>query len=72
MNIDTKLVHAGEPRPRLSGAVAFPIFQSSTFEGKGGAGYHAVQYPRMSNTPLDVTSALSAFSSAASFAYSAS
>jgi cystathionine beta-lyase/cystathionine gamma-synthase len=51
MNIDTKLVHAGEPRPRHSGAVAFPIFQSSTFEGRGGAGYHAVQYARMSNTP---------------------
>ncbi|HEX9162384.1 MAG TPA: aminotransferase class I/II-fold pyridoxal phosphate-dependent enzyme [Thermoanaerobaculia bacterium] len=51
MNIDTKLVHAGEPVPRYGGAVAFPIFQSSTFEGQGGVGYHDIQYARLSNTP---------------------
>ena len=28
---ETRLVHAGEPQPRLAGAVAMPIFQSSTF-----------------------------------------
>lgn len=49
--IDTKLVHAGEPVPRNAGAVAFPIYQSSTFEGRGGTGYHGVLYARMSNTP---------------------
>src|SRR5437762_84838 len=32
MRPDTLLVHAGEPRPRAGGAVAMPIYQSSTFE----------------------------------------
>jgi cystathionine beta-lyase/cystathionine gamma-synthase len=51
--IDTKLVHAGEPSPRHAGAVAFPIYQSATFEGAGGAdlGYHDIRYARLSNTP---------------------
>src|SRR5437667_123927 len=31
MKTDTLLVHAGEPRPRAGGAVAMPIYQSSTF-----------------------------------------
>src|ERR671925_2112738 len=53
MNTDTKLVHAGEPVPRDRGAVALPIYQSSTFEGVGGAGigYHDIRYARLSNTP---------------------
>jgi cystathionine beta-lyase/cystathionine gamma-synthase len=50
-SIDTKLVHAGEPTPRHEGAVAFPIFQSATFEGAGGLGYHDLHYARLSNTP---------------------
>ena len=28
-SIDTKLIHAGEPNPRIKGAVSMPIFQSS-------------------------------------------
>src|SRR3954466_6009584 len=32
MRPDTLLVHAGEPHPRIEGAVAMPIFQSATFE----------------------------------------
>ena len=32
--IETKLIHAGEPRPRIHGAVAMPIFQSSTVRGE--------------------------------------
>jgi len=32
MRLETQLIHAGEPRPRIAGAVAMPIFQSSTFE----------------------------------------
>ncbi|HUJ26982.1 MAG TPA: aminotransferase class I/II-fold pyridoxal phosphate-dependent enzyme [Myxococcales bacterium] len=51
MNIDTLLVHAGEPRPRDRGAVAMPIYQSSTFEEEGGRGYHDIRYARLSNTP---------------------
>ena len=35
MKIETLLVHAGEPRPRIEGAVAMPVFQSSTFVEKG-------------------------------------
>ena len=30
--LETDLIHAGEPRPRIEGAVTLPIFQSSTFE----------------------------------------
>ena len=35
MNFDTKVIHAGQPHPRIEGAVNVPIFQSSTFEYKG-------------------------------------
>jgi cystathionine beta-lyase/cystathionine gamma-synthase len=51
MRFSTKLVHAGEPRPRIAGSVALPIFQSSTFEYGGEASYHDVRYVRLSNTP---------------------
>ena len=30
--LETKLIHAGEPEPLIEGAVAMPIFQSSTYE----------------------------------------
>ena len=33
--IETRLIHAGEPEPRIEGAVSLPIFQSSTFEYAG-------------------------------------
>ena len=32
MRFETALIHAGEPRPRVEGAVTFPIFQSATFD----------------------------------------
>lgn len=48
--IETQLVHAGEPVPRIAGAVEMPIFQSATFEYTGG-GYHDVRYLRINNTP---------------------
>jgi len=51
MKTDTLLVHAGEPRPRSGGAVAMPIYQSSTFEETEGLGYHDIRYARLSNTP---------------------
>jgi cystathionine beta-lyase/cystathionine gamma-synthase len=50
-HIDTKLVHAGEPDPRIVGAVAMPIFQSSTFESAGGDSYDTMRYIRLNNTP---------------------
>ena len=51
MRPDTLLVHAGEPRPRDGGAVAMPIYQSSTFEETEARGYHDIRYARLSNTP---------------------
>jgi cystathionine beta-lyase/cystathionine gamma-synthase len=54
MRFSTKLVHAGEPRPRIAGSVALPIFQSSTFEYGGEASYNDVHYVRLSNTPNHV------------------
>jgi len=49
--IETKLIHAGEPDPRILGAVSMPIFQSSTFEYAGEASYHDVRYLRLNNSP---------------------
>ena len=51
--LETKLIHAGEPSPRIQGSVGMPVFLSSTFEytGDGTAGYDAVRYIRLSNTP---------------------
>ncbi len=49
--LETKLVHAGEPRPRIDGAVEMPIFQSATFEYRGEARYDDVRYLRLNNTP---------------------
>ncbi len=50
-SIDTAAVHAGEPQPRIGGAVAMPIFQSSTFLYEGEDDYHTTRYVRLSNTP---------------------
>ena len=49
--IETALIHAGEPEPRINGAVSMPIFQSSTFEYTGESSYHEVRYLRLNNTP---------------------
>lgn len=49
--IETQLIHAGEPEPRISGAVSIPIFQSSTFEYAGQDSYHNLKYIRLNNTP---------------------
>ena len=51
MRIETKLVHAGEPLPRIAGAVEMPIFQSATYEYGGEGSYHDVRYLRTNNTP---------------------
>ena len=48
---DTQLIHAGEPEPRIEGAVAMPIFQTSTFESGEPGSYHDVRYLRLNNTP---------------------
>ena len=49
--IETKLIHSGEPEPRVEGAVAMPIFQSAMFETRRKEGYHDIQYIRLNNTP---------------------
>jgi len=49
--IDTKLIHAGEIRPGIQGAVALPIFQSANFESVEGEEYHDIKYMRLSNSP---------------------
>ncbi len=50
-HLETKLVHSGEPYPRIYSAVSMPIFQSSTYETFGGEDYHDIKYIRMNNTP---------------------
>jgi cystathionine beta-lyase/cystathionine gamma-synthase len=48
--IDTKVIHAGEPEPRILGSVVMPVFQSTLYEGDA-AGYHDIRYIRLNNTP---------------------
>ena len=38
-HIETQLIHAGEPRPRILGSIAMPIFQSAMAESAGGGDY---------------------------------
>jgi cystathionine beta-lyase/cystathionine gamma-synthase len=49
--LETKAVHAGEPEPRIDGAVVTPIFQSSTYLYGGETDYHDIRYVRLSNSP---------------------
>lgn len=48
--IETQLVHAGEPEPRIDGAVRMPIFQTAMFEFEGHEAGGA-RYIRYNNTP---------------------
>lgn len=50
-HIETVLIHAGEPRPRILGSIAMPIFQSAMAESAGGVDYHDLPYIRLNNTP---------------------
>ena len=51
-SIETQVIHAGELRPRVDGAVALPIFQTAMYETPREAeGYFAVRYIRLNNTP---------------------
>ena len=51
ISFDTKLIHSGEPNPRIGGAANVPIFQSSTFEYSGQKNYDDLKYIRLNNTP---------------------
>lgn len=51
MRMETKLIHAGEPRPFIEGAVTMPLFHSSTYQYFGQEDGAKPRYPRLSNTP---------------------
>lgn len=53
--IETKLIHAGDPPEPIEGAVAFPVFQSSTFLSEGAKSYDELKYIRLNNTPNHVS-----------------
>src|SRR5690348_3489130 len=50
-SVETKVIHAGEPRPRIAGAVVMPVFQSATYQYAGEKSYDDVRYIRLNNTP---------------------
>ncbi len=50
-SVETKVVHSGEPRPRIAGAVVMPVFQSATYQYAGEKSYDDVRYIRLNNTP---------------------
>lgn len=52
--LETRAVRAGEPQPRIAGAVSMPIFQSAMFEYAGETSYHDLKYIRLNNTPTHV------------------
>lgn len=51
LSIETKVIHAGEPTPRIAGAVSMPIFQTAMFEYSGEKTYDQIRYIRLNNTP---------------------
>lgn len=52
--LETLLIHAGEPRPRIEGAGILPIFRSTVWESLPGERYDDIRYPRLSNLPNHV------------------
>jgi cystathionine beta-lyase/cystathionine gamma-synthase len=54
-SIETNVVHAGAPSPRLGGAVVAPIFQSANYLMADEASYDALRYIRLSNSPSHLT-----------------
>jgi len=53
-SLDTKSVRAGEPSPRVGGAIVTPIFQTAMFERGDETGYDAIPYIRLNNTPNQI------------------
>jgi cystathionine beta-lyase/cystathionine gamma-synthase len=49
--IETVIIHAGEPVPRVEGAVVLPIFQTAMFVYGGEKGYDSIRYLRLNNCP---------------------
>ena len=50
-SIETKVIHSGEPIPRIAGAVVMPVFQSAMYQYAGEKSYDDVRYIRLNNTP---------------------
>lgn len=50
-SLETDLIHAGEPIPRIKGSVCMPVFQSATFQYQGEKSYDDLRYIRLNNTP---------------------
>ncbi len=49
--LDTDVVHAGSPHPRIEGAVVTPPFQSANYLMADESSYDALRYIRLSNSP---------------------
>lgn len=50
-HIETKLIHAGDPKERVLGAVCLPIFQTAQFLYMGESDYNELKYIRLNNMP---------------------
>ncbi len=50
-NLETQVIHAGEPSPRANGAVCLPIYQTAMFLYGGEQSYHDIKYIRLNNLP---------------------
>ena len=50
-SLETKLIHAGEPKPRIHGSAVVPIFQGNVYEVTKEMAYGDIPYPRLSNMP---------------------
>jgi len=52
LNMETRVVHAGHPEPRIERAAVMPVFQCTVYEQKDDdASYFDVRYPRLNNLP---------------------
>jgi cystathionine beta-lyase/cystathionine gamma-synthase len=49
--LETNVVHAGRPEPRVEGAVVVPVFQSANYLMGEESTYGDVRYIRLSNSP---------------------
>ncbi|MFO7867015.1 MAG: aminotransferase class I/II-fold pyridoxal phosphate-dependent enzyme [Candidatus Aminicenantes bacterium] len=49
--LSTRLVHAGDPIPRIKGAVNIPVFQTAMYEYGEGDKNSEIKYIRLSNSP---------------------
>lgn len=50
-SLETNLIHAGTPSPRIEGAVVTPVFQSANYMMGDEAKYGDIRYIRLHNSP---------------------